>query len=99
MSALNFTCPVEDQRLITQIVQRYVQISRELRGPDFLNQHDVMILTMDITACHCNACTLKLWQLLASDNSDFLHDILNIVRNIDRKTGKMLNGFRPRFST
>lgn len=41
---------------------------------------------------------LKLDELLNSDDNDFIHDILGIQKNVDRKTKKFNNEFLPRFS-
>ena len=42
---------------------------------------------------------LRLDELLNADNYEFTHDVWGIVENIDRTTGKVGNGFVPRFAT
>lgn len=56
-------------------------------------------MVMDIDACHCNGCPLKLAELLAADDFNFAHDVFGIRKNIDRKTGKLQNCFLPRYAS
>lgn len=53
-------------------------------------------LYLDIILCHCNGCKLDLEKLLNSDENSLHKDITGIFDNIDRKTGKLNNGFVPR---
>lgn len=54
---------------------------------------------MDITACHFRAGQrLRLDELLAADDMNFLHDVAGINRHLDRETFILRDGFRPRFS-
>lgn len=57
----------------------------------------IMDINMDITACHANGCKLDLQRLLDADDTNLMHDIFGINRYIDRKTGKLMNQFLPRF--
>ena len=59
---------------------------------------DRMSLSMDLTAVHANGCPLRLADLLAADDANFLHDVLGIRAHINRKTGKLENCFVPRYS-
>jgi hypothetical protein len=52
---------------------------------------------MDISACHSNGCPLRLADLLAAKNFDFMHDVAGIHNNIDRETGKLKGNFLPRY--
>lgn len=54
-------------------------------------------LIMDISAAHIT-CPLRLTELLNADDFNFHHDLDGIIANIDRKTGKLGHGFRPRFA-
>lgn len=54
------------------------------------------VVNLDVTACHANGCKLKLSELASARDSDFMHDILGIRRNIDRTTGRLRNSFVPR---
>lgn len=60
---------------------------------------DVTHHRMNITACHANGNPLRLRELLAADDFNFGHDVYGIDRHIDRDTGRLMNFFRPRFST
>lgn len=53
---------------------------------------------MDLTACHVNDCPLKLDDLLAADEGNFGHDVFGIRRHLNRQTGRLENGFTPRFA-
>lgn len=53
---------------------------------------------MDIESTHCNGCPLKLEDMLEAGDGDFAHDVFGIYRHIDRNTGKLADGFLPRFS-
>lgn len=55
-------------------------------------------LHLAIAACHCNGCPLDLAGLLASDEVDFSHDVFGITTHLDRKTGKLTQGFLPRYA-
>ena len=60
-----------------------------------VNRLDVL---MDITAVHFGGCKLRLDDMLAADEFNFIHDITGINRNLDRDSGTLANCFRPRFS-
>jgi hypothetical protein len=60
-----------------------------------LKQIDIM---MDIDACHCNGCPLKLVELLNASDFDFSHDVLGIRRHINRETGELIDCFLPRYA-
>lgn len=53
---------------------------------------------MDVVATHRNGNPLRLADLLAADNFNFVHDITGINRHLNRSTGKLEDFFRPRFS-
>lgn len=55
-------------------------------------------LTMDLDATHSNCCSLDFEKLLGFSEFDFYHDMFGIIRNLDRKTGKLRNCFLPRCS-
>lgn len=59
---------------------------------------DKLSLTMDITAAHANGYPLRLADLLAADDFNFLHDVGGIMQHMDRETGLLLDHFSPRFS-
>lgn len=53
---------------------------------------------MDVLAVHLNDRPLRLGDLLNADDNSFSHDVFGIRRSIDRSTGKLMNGFTPRFA-
>jgi hypothetical protein len=53
---------------------------------------------MDVTACHANGNPLRLFDLAAAPEFDFVHDVFGIYRHIDRETGKLSDCFVPRFT-
>jgi hypothetical protein len=61
-------------------------------------QYDRMSLIMDIETAH-EQFKLRLNELLAADDVNFLHDIVGIQNNIDRKKKEIGNCFVPRYAT
>jgi hypothetical protein len=95
MSQVSFDCTPQEYRLVEQIVDRAVALSSQLSLPDF----DRRSLEMDIVACHCNGCRLRLLDLLVNaDDFNLIHDVFGIRRHMDRTTGKLQNCFVPRFA-
>lgn len=94
MSApIRFNGTKEEDALIKRIADRYqalmLQHKFKVRRPD---------LDMDIAACHYNGCMLDLEKLLAFDDFNLSHDVTGIIRNLNRRTGKLGNFFLPRCS-
>lgn len=81
-----------DFKLIRKIVDRYTAGWGGGKGYKPIN------LEMDLTACHCNGTPLKLKELLAADDFNFVHDVAGISRHICRDTGRLQNCFLPRYS-
>lgn len=90
---VSFTVSTEDSDLIGKIVDRAVALGRKHRS-----KFDRMSTRMDVTACHANGNPLRLADLLAADDFNFLHDIVGIERHLNRETGKLTACFAPRFS-
>ena len=80
-------------KTIQQIADRAVHVyaEHEIRV-------DRLTILMDVSACHFGAQKLRLDDLLAADDVNFLHDIGGINRHLNRETGALENCFRPRFS-
>ena len=89
----SFECPESDRKIIRKISRR----ARELYLSHEIDR-DAIDIQMDVTATHCNGNPLRLADLLAADDFNFLHDISKIARHLDRETGKLTDCFRPRFS-
>lgn len=53
---------------------------------------------MDLLVCHGNGCPLQLDELvIVATDRDFVHDVAGITRHMDRTTGRLGDGFTPRF--
>ncbi len=85
---INWSTTEDDYELIRKITDR----ANGLLGDVGLG------VMMDIIVCHCNGCPLKLEQLLAADDRNFLRDITDIGMHLDRITGKLTDHFLPRFA-
>jgi hypothetical protein len=53
---------------------------------------------LDITVCHFGPQRLRLDDLLAADDFNFLHDVAGINRHLDRDRNELKDCFTPRFS-
>lgn len=53
---------------------------------------------LDVMAVHHKIQPLRLADLLAADDFNFIHDITGINRHLDRDNYKLNDGFSPRFS-
>lgn len=80
--------------LIDKIVARAMQSAERLDS-----NYSRSDCEMDLTACHCNGNKLDLQRLLDSDEFNFCHDVFGIRWHINRETGKLINCFRPIFSS
>lgn len=90
---VSFAVSKEDSKLIKQIVARATIHAVRHDVP-----YDKLGAEMDFTAVHANGCPLRLAELLAADDFNFVHDVFGIHRHIDRDTGDLKNFFSPRFS-
>lgn len=79
-------------KVMDSVCDRAMTLFRDRGVPGI---RDKLSLHMDMAAVN-NHQPLDLDQLLNSHNHDFLHDICGIIKNIDRKTGTLDNGFLPR---
>lgn len=93
IGGVSFSVVDRDAHLIRKIVDRAIAVGLK-HGARF----DRMSTQMDITACHANGNPLRLDDLLAADDFNFLHDIVGIERHLNRDTGKLMNCFSPRFT-
>jgi hypothetical protein len=90
---LTFKVSADDSRKIVAIMLRAASVMNfERHGATRLD------VSMDLTACHANACTLDLAGLLTASNSDLIHDVAGIITHIDRETGKLMDCFLPRYA-
>ena len=66
-------------------------------GSPILNERGKIDLMMDLEFAHID-CPIKLDDLLAADDGNFMHDITGIVCNMNRNTKKLDNCFVPRYA-
>lgn len=90
MARLKWDISPRDEFLIGQIVER-ADLLLDL-------PIDNRNLTLDLVTLHVNGCALDLAGMLHAGEGDFCHDIDGIRRHIDRRTGRLLRGFSPRYA-
>lgn len=91
---VNFDCSKQDMDLIVKIVERFNEHRTSLK----LEPLDVTTTKMNLVACHCNGCPLKLEDMLNGNTFSIAHDVLGIAQNLSTKTGEIKGSFRPRFA-
>jgi len=91
MKQINWDVSLKDAGTISKIVKRAWPHVKSV-------YKSTLDLNMDITATHANGNPLRLQDLLESDDFNFSHDIIGIARHLDRRTGKLIGFFVPRFS-
>ena len=62
------------------------------------NEIDRSTVAMDLEAAHANGCRLRLADMVKGALRDIMHDVHGIAKNIDRKTGALKEGWKPRFA-
>lgn len=72
------------------------------RAVKLYDKHNIEVdrqnVILDITVCHFGPQRLRLEDLLAADDFNFLHDVAGINRHLDRDSNELRGGFSPRFS-
>jgi len=93
---VNMSVSVADAGYIKDIAQRVVDWGdANMRG----HRMKMLDVIMDLTAVHANGCPLYLATLAQGARiSDVMHDVVGISRHLDRKTGKLQDGFLPRYA-
>lgn len=86
---VSFDASPDDATLIEKIVDR-----AKANWPKI----DRLEITMDLTACHANGNPLRLADLLAANDFDFIHDVYGIRVHLNRRTGRLGDHFTPRYS-
>ncbi len=82
---------MDDLNVISRIADRAIESGH--LPPDI----DRLWLMMDIDTVHCRT-PLDLYRWLDADLFNFMHDVVGILNNINRKTGQLENCFLPRFT-
>ena len=88
-----------DIATIHKIVARYVALC-ERYGIELMRDRGAVVLSslqlgMDIALCH-HRTPLRLEALLIGDDDTLTHDLVGIHRHLDRLTGELREGFKPR---
>jgi hypothetical protein len=81
----------QESELIIRIVERALALSRNY-GIEYTSAQTGLLV------CHQNSNPLNLQGLLDAYDYNFEHDIFRIRRHLDRDSGELIGGFRPRFS-
>lgn len=91
MKEVSFSVSLEDQRLITRCVRRACDI-----GLIFDEDESRISLNMDLCAAKAQGCNIDFQKMLGFDSFNFAHDIVGIRKNLNRRTGELMNCFLPR---
>lgn len=88
---VSFEATAETKKLIQRVAERGAGIRAwQTRGFNMID------CEMCLIVCHNCGCPLDFQKLLDAPQADFTHDILGIIGNINRETGKLDNFFDPR---
>lgn len=94
LAEVQFTQDQKQRATITEIARR----ARSLCAKRQVKIGTQLDVEMDIAAAHSNGNPLRLKALLAADEFNLMHDVLGIIRHIDRRTGRLGDFFCPRYS-
>lgn len=89
-----FTATPAEREIIERIAKRAVALYRKYGNTDV----DELDIQMDLEACHCNGCPLRLADMEQADNFNFMHDVTGINVHLNHDTGKLERCFLPRFT-
>jgi len=87
--SISFRISKRDAKQVSAIVERVTAL---------IPGACAMVVQMDLVATHANGCPLDFEALKAADDFNLVHDIVGIGRHLDRVSGKLTGGFRPRFA-
>jgi len=83
-----------DERLINRIACRAYSKIEDLA----IRRYTRASCARDLTMLHCWSCPLDLHSLLNAPDLSFLHDVLGIRINLDRRLRLLRNDFIPHFA-
>jgi hypothetical protein len=89
----DFSLPPNESILVTQLIGRATSDAGQM-GIQF----DQRLAFADLVLVHKYCGGLHLLRMLMSERSDFANDFVGIAINLDRRTGRLMNGFVPRFT-
>jgi len=90
---MKFTATREELTKISEIADRAIAIADKFGLPT-----NKMNLVMDLEVAHSNDTPLDLQALAAADDTNLAHDVFGIRSHLNRRTGKLEDGFAPRYS-
>lgn len=82
----------EEEAAVSRIIKRAVKLYA-----DFGIKRAPIDVRMDISAVHAGT-PLRLYDLAEAEDGDFGHDIGGIGKYLDRSTGRLTDGFLPRYA-
>jgi hypothetical protein len=91
------TAPVRFDATRSEMLQM-VEVAKAYEAAIAPHEVHRMTVLMDLEACHSNGCPLDLAGLLAARTVDLVHDVAGISRYLNRETGKLEQGFCPRYA-
>lgn len=89
-----FTATDEERAIIERIAKRACALYH-IYGNTDVDERDIQ---MDLEACHCNGCPLRLADMEQADDFDLMHDITSINAHLNHDTGKLERWFLPRLA-
>lgn len=89
-----FTATDDERAIIERIAKRAVILYRK-HGNTEIDEINIM---MDLEACHCNGCPLRLADMEQADDFSLMHDVTGINAHINSYSGKLKRCFLPRFA-
>lgn len=79
--------------LMVDIANRAAALARQ-----FDSTYPQVSALCDIARCHSSGYRLRLDELLCANDADFAHDVFGIRTHLNRRTGRLEDGFTPRFA-
>lgn len=89
-----FTATSKEREIIERIAKRACALYHK-HGDTSVDEVNII---MDLEACHCNGCPLRLADMDQADDFNLMHDITGINAHINHDTGKLERWFLPRFA-
>lgn len=87
---MRFVGSREDEDLLDLLVRRICLSMNPTPG-------EAQKMRTDLAVVHLNGCPLDLDGLLLADAADFIVEVWDIHRYLDRSTGQLTHGHKPRF--
>lgn len=89
-SAERYNVPGDTLIAVDRCVKRFSDICKD-HGKNLA----IVETMMDLINCHVLNYKLNFDALLLTSDNEFAHDMIGIIKNMDRSTGMLQNGFVP----